>query len=139
MGLSIYKKGQGYWTRLMTAIAAGLIIFMGAWWLWQHLELIDYGDLPQVYVGSAAALLFVIVFGWVTYWLIGTRRKSVDFLIATEGEMKKVNWSTRREIAGSTVVVILFAALITLFCWAFDKVFFFFFVWIRVLDVPTTS
>ena len=139
MGLSIYKKGQGYWTRLMTAIAAGLIIFMGAWWLWQHLEAIDYGDLPEVYVGAGAALLFVVCFGWIAYWLIGTRRKSVDFLIATEGEMKKVNWSTRREITGSTIVVILFAALISLFCWAFDKVFFFFFVWARVLDVPTAS
>ena len=30
----------------------------------------------------------------------------MDFLIATEGEMKKVNWSSRKEIRGSTIVVI---------------------------------
>jgi hypothetical protein len=29
--------------------------------------------------------------------------KVVDFMIATEGELKKVNWSTRREIVGSDV------------------------------------
>ncbi|OHB45836.1 MAG: preprotein translocase subunit SecE [Planctomycetes bacterium GWC2_49_10] len=30
----------------------------------------------------------------------------VDFLIAGEGEMKKVNWSSRKEIIASTMVVI---------------------------------
>ena len=45
MAVAIYKKGQGYWTRMMSAIAAGLIIFMGAVWLWDILKAIRIGDI----------------------------------------------------------------------------------------------
>ena len=37
---------------------------------------------------------------------------NVDFLIATDSEMKKVNWTSRKELIGSTKVVILFMFLI---------------------------
>jgi preprotein translocase SecE subunit len=56
----------------------------------------------------------VAVFGFLGYYLIGCKPKFVDFLIATEGEMKKVNWSTRREILGSTWVVIGLTVVIAL-------------------------
>ena len=55
----------------------------------------------------AVAAIVIAVFGLVGYWLIGRRARSVDFLIATEGEMKKVNWSTRREVVGSTIIVLI--------------------------------
>ena len=42
-------------------------------------------------------------------------QRFVDFLIATDGEMKKVNWSTARDIRMSTVVVI-FASLVLAGC-----------------------
>jgi len=61
--------------------------------------------------------------------------KSVDFLIATEGEMKKVNWSTRREVVGSTAAVIVTAIVIAVFCFGIDRAFFWFFAQIKVLDV----
>ena len=32
MAVAIYKKGQGYWVRLMSAIACGTLILMGAVW-----------------------------------------------------------------------------------------------------------
>jgi preprotein translocase SecE subunit len=38
-------------------------------------------------------------------WLVN-KPNIADFMVAAEGEMKKVNWSTRQEIAVSTVVVI---------------------------------
>jgi preprotein translocase SecE subunit len=38
-------------------------------------------------------------------WLVN-RPNIADFMIAAEGEMKKVNWSTRQEVTVSTVVVI---------------------------------
>jgi preprotein translocase SecE subunit len=60
--------------------------------------------------------------------------RSVDFLIATEGEMKKVNWSTRREIVGSTVAVITTAVILALFCWVLEIVFVWFFQLIKVLE-----
>ncbi len=102
----IYKKGQGYWTRMMTAIAAGLLIVMGAVWLSDMLAGVRIGALETVYVQGGAAVIVVAVFGYIAYYLIARKPKMVDFLIATEGEMKKVNWSTRREIMGSTWVVI---------------------------------
>jgi preprotein translocase SecE subunit len=37
--------------------------------------------------------------------------------------MKKVNWSTRREIVGSTVAVITTAVILALFCWVLEIVF----------------
>ena len=104
--VGIYKKGQGYWTRMMTAIAAGLLIVMGAVWLSDMLAGVRIGALETVYVQAGAAVIVVAVFGYIAYYLIARKPKMVDFLIATEGEMKKVNWSTRREIMGSTWVVI---------------------------------
>ena len=102
----IYKKGQGYWTRMMTAIAAGLLIVMGAVWLSDMLAGVRIGALRTEYIQAGAAVIVVAVFGYLAYYLIARKPKMVDFLIATEGEMKKVNWSTRREIMGSTWVVI---------------------------------
>ncbi len=44
-------------------------------------------------------------------------------MIATEGEMKKVSWSSKREIIGSTKVVILFTLLMAVFLFVVDLVF----------------
>ena len=39
---------------------------------------------------------------------------NVDFLVATDREMKKVNWTSRKDLIGSTKVVIVFMFLIAL-------------------------
>ncbi len=104
--VGIYKKGQGYWTRMMSGIASGLLIFMGASWLWKTMNQVRIGSIESVYVQAGAAVIFIGVLAVIAYYLIAVHKKVVDFLIATEGEMKKVNWSTRREIMGSTWVVI---------------------------------
>ena len=123
----IYKKGQGYWTRMMSAIAAGLIIMMGSIWLWETLAGVRLGSLQTVYLQGGTAVIFIAVGGVLCYYLIGVHKRIVDFLIATEGEMKKVNWSTRREIAGSTWVVIGFtfvvATIIALLDLAYSMIF----------------
>ncbi len=106
MAMGIYKPGQGYWTRMMTAVAVGLLSAMGAHWLWGMLAVVRIGDVETVYIQAGAALLLLTVFAYLTWYLVGRKPKFVDFLIATEGEMRKVNWSTRREIMGSTWVVI---------------------------------
>ena len=90
MALSIYKKGQGYWTRVMTAIAAGLLIVMGANWQWGIVGGFNWPFQP-VYAAMGGAVLIVAIFGWMTYLYVGLKPKTVDFLVATEGEMKKVN------------------------------------------------
>ena len=67
------------------------------------------------------------------YWATGVSRKTNEFFIQTEGEMKKVNWSTRQEVWGSTVVVIGACFLIASFLFGVDLLFQWFFRLIGVL------
>lgn len=63
----------------------------------------------------------VIVFGTIlAYWLVAMRTGTVDFLIATDFEMKRVNWSTRREVYGSTIVVIATCLILAATLFFFD-------------------
>jgi len=43
-----------------------------------------------------------------------------DFLIATENEMKKVAWSSKAEVIGSTAVVIVTVVLLAIFIFVVD-------------------
>ena len=135
MAVGIYKPGQGYWTRLMSAIAYGILVLMGAVWLWDLLATTTIGNLETVYIQGGAAVIVAGVFGVLGFWLLARRRPVVDFMVATEGEMKKVNWSSRREILGSTWVVIAMTLIVALLCKAFDLVFSAFFALIKVLEV----
>jgi preprotein translocase subunit SecE len=132
MAVGIYKKGQGYWTRLMSAIAWGTLTLMGASWVWNVSRGVPIGDLEPVYIGATAAAVFFLAFGLLLFYLLGVKPKVVDFLIATEGEMKKVNWSTRREIIGSTWIVIGLTVFIAALLFFYDLIFQWFF---RVIDV----
>jgi len=85
------------------------------------------------YVRVVVMLTTALVFAWLGWMIIGTRRKSVEFLIATEGEMRKVNWSSRREVELSTRAVIGLTILIAVYCWAFDVGFASIFRWMTVL------
>ncbi|MGQ0628037.1 MAG: preprotein translocase subunit SecE [Phycisphaerales bacterium] len=87
---------------------------------------------PQVIQGVLAAAVLLLG-AFVAYYFAGLRLKTVDFLIATDYEMKKVNWSTRREIMGSTWVVIGAAVLISASLFLFDLAFRTFFTLIGIL------
>ncbi|MFQ6049008.1 MAG: preprotein translocase subunit SecE [Phycisphaerae bacterium] len=56
-------------------------------------------------------------------------------MIATEGEMKKVSWSTRREVIGSTKVVIAVVIMLAVMLFVVDTVFAVFFNFIDVLKI----
>jgi len=133
MAAGIYKQGQGYWVRLMSAIGLGLVVLMGVVWLWDQVAGVRVGEIEPVFFQAAVAIVAMIICSLIGWYLIGRKPKTVDFMIATEGEMKKVNWSTRREIQGSTVLVILLTAFIAAFCQVFDLAFSAFFQWINVL------
>ncbi|MFN0011681.1 MAG: preprotein translocase subunit SecE [Phycisphaerales bacterium] len=212
MALGLYKPGQGYWVRVMTACLVGLITVATAAWLWQQGEIIadrlpksvwtlglravagevaagqkidligaadrassqpvigsavvqsykpdeqavrihqitllaerDVGEavaisgpaavgatvvsrnaVPAVeplYIKGGLAATVIIIGAIMAYWLAGMRVRTVEFLIATDFEMKKVNWSTFREIRGSTLVVIGACVLISTALFAFDFLF----------------
>jgi len=134
MSVGIYKQGQGYWVRLMSAIGFGLLVMMGVVWLWDQLSGVQVGDVEPVYIQGGIAVITVAICGLIGYHLIGRKPKLVEFMIATEGEMRKVNWSTRREVVGSTILVILLTLFIALFCQVADLGFSAFFQWAGVLD-----
>jgi preprotein translocase SecE subunit len=88
---------------------------------------------PRVYLQAGVAALVMLLGCWLIYWYVGVKSKTVDFLIATDGEMKKVNWSTKKVIRDSTYVVIGATILIAGVIALADMVFFKFFQAIGVL------
>jgi preprotein translocase subunit SecE len=145
---SIYKKGQGYWTRMGTALGIGLVIALTTWFFYQQLPPwltpLFTPENPTLEQSRAAAskartVTMVICAAMLSgfsllAWRLMNKPGNVDFLIATDGEMKKVNWTSRRELIGSTKVVIIFMFLIAFILFAIDIIFGYFFQLIRVLD-----
>lgn len=118
MALAIYKPGQGYYTRTLTAAGAGTLVLAGVAWLWDQLS-----QLPNpTYYQAGMAVGVIAFFAGLLYWLLNKPRVA-DFMIATEAEMKKVNWPTRREIVGSTWVVICGTFLIAALLFVIDLFF----------------
>jgi preprotein translocase SecE subunit len=59
---------------------------------------------------------------WTIFRYVGTKPSSVEFLIATDEEMRKVNWSTRKIIIDSTKVVVIATFLIAGLIFIFDAI-----------------
>ncbi|MEM8834184.1 MAG: preprotein translocase subunit SecE [Planctomycetota bacterium] len=119
MASAVYKSGQGYWTRLGSAVGAGVLVASGAMWLWNQLSAVslptnDAGAplFERIYLQGGVAALVMLIGALLVFRFVYASPKTGEFLIATEGEMKKVNWSTRKEVFGSTWVVILISMVI---------------------------
>lgn len=132
-----YKPSQGYWTRMMSAIAGGTLALAGGFWVSAQLSSIDFKgmgiEIDRTLIQGGVVALIILISAIVIFWLVYRKPSTSEFLIATEGEMKKVNWSSRREIFGSTWVVIAISVIIATFLFLVDLVFHFFFEWIGVL------
>jgi preprotein translocase SecE subunit len=90
--------------------------------------------IEPLYVQGAMAGLAMLAGAIAVFYFVGSRPSSCEFLIATDGEMKKVNWTTRREVLGSTWVVIAASFLIAAILYIVDYAFQTFFVAIQVLQ-----
>jgi len=175
---TIYKSGQGYWTRMGTLISVGLLGIMLSYTLYDKIPPFipgtdttalqkDVNDLQvqlsqsqqtkdpakklppereraiqsevvakqaQVTafnaqreknaqrVGIGVAVGFLLLYTVIAVRLMN-KPSNVDFLIATDSEMKKVNWTSRKELIGSTKVVVVFMFLIATLLFAIDQVF----------------
>ena len=91
--------------------------------------------IERIYVQGGMVVLVVLLGAAAIVYFVAMKKPSVDFLIATDGEMKKVNWSTRKDILNSTWVVIGASVLLGLYLFGFDMLFSFFFEQIGVLDI----
>ncbi len=221
MALGIYKPGQGYWVRVLTAVGAGALVLASAAWAWGQAvniqlparaytfelnaspagweggsavslmsidpnngdqtlvgtgvieamtptnagslvtvsdvslagetpaadtealnaggpgaRVLRYDEIPifdPLYLQGALVAVILLMGMIVVFLMVGSKKRPVEFLIATDGEMRKVNWSSRREVMGSTWVVIAAAFLISATLFMIDQVFAAFFRSINVL------
>jgi len=134
-GLRIYKAGQGYYTRVGTAVGAGILALWGTFFLnSQFLQYMDPNKPYAMYVRYGVCLVFLAILSGLIYWIVGLQRGANDFFIATEGEMKKVSWSTLPEVVRSTKVVIFSVVLLAIFLFTVDIGFMLLFRTIRVLE-----
>ncbi len=114
----IYKPGQGKYTRLGTGFSVAAIIGFGCYRLYQMLEATDV----TLWVTAIVPVVIFVALGAVTYWLLN-KPAVADFMIAAEGELKKVNWSSRKEVAVSTLIVIVVVVAMAALLGVTDMVF----------------
>lgn len=128
MKLGIYKKGQGKYTRLGTAFGLAILAAIGCFQLYRQLDAADWEMTARaaIWVSTMIPAALFVLLGLVIYWIVNTPRLA-DFMVAAEGEMKKVSWSSKHEIAVSTLVVIIvvffLASLLGAADWAFALLF----------------
>lgn len=131
MALTLYKPGQGYWTRMLTAVGVGIIVLSGVAWLWNQLTRINSPNITYIQAGVCAPIVLVAFL--VTWWLLN-KPNIVEFMIATEAEMRKVAWPSRREVIGATWIVICGVFLLAAILFVIDMGFVALFKSIKVIE-----
>lgn len=125
------KPGQARGVRLTAAVSIGAMGLFAAYtlYLWPSASSPWWADLWRTeFIGKvvsvkpvlfpAAALFTAVVL--VTYLLLN-KEKWAEFLIETEGEMKKVSWPHRKDYVGSAMVVVFVVVVISSFLFFVDR------------------
>jgi preprotein translocase SecE subunit len=118
---SIYKRGQGKWIRLVAVV--GLLV--PAFFLCRRIYFV-LDDRLGAFNGRLAVIMAVVASMalaclWGILKVLNSPR-SANFLIETEGEMKKVTWPGKSEVVGATGVVIITVLLLAALLFASDTV-----------------
>jgi preprotein translocase SecE subunit len=114
----MYKPGQGKYSRLGTGFSVAIVVAIGCYRLYQMLGASDL----NLWITTMVPAAIFVALSIVIYWLLN-KPAVADFLIAAEGELKKVNWSSRKEVAVSTFVVIIVVLLMAALLGTTDFVF----------------
>ena len=125
MVFAIYRRGQGKYTRLTSAFVMGGIAALGCLQLYKKLQANEVGVWIETLVPAGLFIALALVIAW-----LSNKPSLADFLIDSEGELKKVSWSSRGEIAVSTFIVIVVVVSMALFLGATDITFQVFFRWL---------
>ncbi len=129
--LEWHKPGQATVARAVAFTCLGALTMYGGyafyqlpstasvWWmdLWKAEVFGKVFSLKPILFPSAGVFLTVMT----AIFLLLNRAKWADFLIETEGELKKVSWPARKDYVGSAVVVVVVVAVISLFLFFVDK------------------
>ena len=110
--LEVYKKGQGTRARWVAAVALGAMALFGCYELQEMLSRRLSDDAPlnlgvtaiplSVVISALAFLAAAVAVAWVV-----NSRRSANYLITSEMELRKVSWPTRTELKRQTAVVIV--------------------------------
>ena len=124
MAFEIYKRSQGKYTRLYSAAGAAVVAALGCLQLYNKLQAASLGLSPRatLWVATMVPVALFVVLAALIFWLVN-KPSIADFMIAAEGEMKKVNWSSRKEIVVSTSVVIVVVVILAAFLGLTDIIF----------------
>jgi preprotein translocase SecE subunit len=127
--LAQYKRSLGVKVRRLTILGILLVGGSGAWSLYNQGVVPERWTLAMpagiqpllVMQGAKTGVLVVIVLAslWVAFRAVNIP-SFAEFLIATEAEMNKVSWSTRKRLAQDTVVVLVTTLIMTLFLLVVD-------------------
>jgi preprotein translocase SecE subunit len=138
-----YKKGQGLRVRRGTLLGILILAGCGVYTLLSHDTLTTGNpnwDLTIPFSGGRILRLLPdlrftvpILIVAVTLWLANrviNFPAFADFLIATEAELNKVSWTTRKRLVQDTVVVLVTMFLFTAFMFFVDI------AWVKILSSP---
>ena len=122
-----------------TAVGAGILLVLGCYTLYQKLDAIGTTDswvspTAKIWLQAGIPATLLLVCSWIIFKILNVP-KYADFMIATEGEMKKVSWSTKKEIITSTKVVIITVIILSITLAVIDQAFALLFHKIGVLKV----
>jgi preprotein translocase SecE subunit len=136
---TVYKKGQGIYSRVAVGIALGILALFASVSLYNVLiglpNVAESANIPLVDIdlnwGLIGAFLLFVFFGFfIGIFIIGLEtglrpldysgKRAIEFLIETQGELQKVSWPTRVELVGSTAVVIISVIMIGVFILGVD-------------------
>jgi preprotein translocase SecE subunit len=123
MIFDVYKSSQGKYTRLFSAFGFGLVVALGCLQLYGKLDGADMG----LWVSTMVPVGIFAGFAILIFWL-SNKPSVADFLIAAESEIKKVSWSSRKEIAVSTFIVIVVVIILAVLLGTADLGFKLFFI-----------
>ena len=128
-----YKSEQGKALRVGTFVGVGAVLAWGVKFLYDRLSIYQGDEAWRLLITIGIPIALPVALGAVIWWIVFAHRGTGDFMIATEGEMKKVSWSSRSEVIGSTKVVIMFTALLAILLFVVDLMFQQIFHWLNVL------
>lgn len=125
-----FKRTQGLKVRRYTLLGILIVGWTGTYALYIHKSLgsgpwvlpMPFGlpaVVPLTPIDFVAPFLLAIATFWFAWRLVNVPTFG-DFLIATEAEMNKVSWSTRRRLYQDTIVVLVTLAIMTIFLLVVD-------------------
>ena len=131
MVFDIYKRGQGKYTRLCSGFAVALMVGLGCLSLYDKLEAASWGGSTKanMWIATMVPAGLFVGLAVLIFWLVN-KASVADFMIAAEGEMKKVSWSSKQEITVSTIIVIIVLVTMAILLGTTDIGFKLFFDWL---------